>query len=81
MFDSLTLPELKQYALQAENALHKLMVGDLEVTVSVGGFGSTTYKHTEAHQLQTYIHRLKAAIAQRENKRNFRGRSPIFVKF
>ena len=33
MFDSLTLPELKQYALQAENALHKLMVGDLEVTV------------------------------------------------
>ena len=35
---------LKTRLVEAEEAYHKLMIGEKEVTVSVGSFGSTTYK-------------------------------------
>ena len=34
---------LKTRLAQAEEAYHKLMIGEKEVSVSVGSFGSTTY--------------------------------------
>ena len=45
---------LKIRLIEAEEAYHKLMIGEKEVSVSVGSFGSTTYNQasrTALHQL------------------------------
>jgi len=75
MTDLLTL---KQRLLDAENALHRLMIGELEVSISVGGFGTTSYAQTDIAKLKTYIAELKMDIAKSQGRPR---RKPIFFKF
>ncbi len=69
---------LKQRLFEAEAALHRLMTGELEVTVSVGGFGATTYNQASADKLSTYVAKLKNDIAKREGGLR---RGPILMRF
>ena len=57
---------LKTRLAQAEEAYHKLMIGEKEVTVSVGSFGSTTYNQASRTVLESYISSLKSQIAAAE---------------
>ena len=57
---------LKTRLAQAEEAYHKLMIGEKEVTVSVGSFGSTTYNQASRIALESYISSLKSQIAAAE---------------
>jgi len=72
------LKTLRSRLLQAEMALHRLMIGELEVHVSVGGYGSTTYSQADMDKLNTYITQLKSEIAARQGKHR---RGPLLVKF
>ncbi len=59
--------ELKKVRLEeAEEAYHKLICGDKEVSVSVGSFGSTTYNQASIKSLEAYISTLKSQIASAE---------------
>ena len=69
---------LRQRLLDAETALHRLMIGELEVTVSVGGYGATTYAQTDINKLTVYIATLKSNIASKEGRPR---RGPLFMKF
>ena len=69
---------LKQRLFEAEAAMHRLMTGELEVIVSVGGFGATTYNQASADKLSTYIAGLKNEIAKREGGSR---RGPILMRF
>ena len=57
---------LKTRLAQAEEAYHKLMIGEKEVSVSVGSFGSTTYNQANRTALESYISSLKSQIAAAE---------------
>ncbi len=57
---------LKTRLAEAEEAYHKLMIGEKEVTVSVGSFGSTTYNQASRTALESYISSLKSQIAAAE---------------
>ena len=57
---------LKTRLAQAEEAYHKLMIGEKEVKVSVGSFGSTTYNQASRTALESYISSLKSQIAAAE---------------
>lgn len=54
---------LKTRLVEAEDAYHKLMIGEKEVSVSVGSFGSTTYNQASRTALESYISSLKSQIA------------------
>ncbi|PZP83316.1 MAG: hypothetical protein DI582_11170 [Azospirillum brasilense] len=62
------LATLQTRLAQAEEAHHQLMMGEKEVTVSVGGYGSTTYAQTSIDKLEQYIERLKAQISRTQGK-------------
>lgn len=70
---------LKKRLFEAEDALHRLLTGALEVTVSIGGFGATTYAKTEVNKLRQYITELKFEISEMEGSKKPRG--PIFMRF
>lgn len=74
----MALEELKQRLAEAELAYHKLMLGEKEVSVSVGGFGSATYNQTTKRDLESYIAGLKSQIASAEGRYS---RSIIKVSF
>ena len=57
---------LKTRLVEAEEAYHKLMIGEKEVSVSVGSFGSTTYNQASRTALESYISSLKSQIAVAE---------------
>ena len=57
---------LKTRLTEAEEAYHKLMIGEKEVSVSVGNFGTTTYNQASRSALESYISSLKAQIAVAE---------------
>ena len=57
---------LKIRLIEAEEAYHKLMIGEKEVSVSVGSFGSTTYNQASRTALEGYISSLKSQIAAAE---------------
>lgn len=57
---------LKIRLIEAEEAYHKLMIGEKEVSVSVGSFGSTTYNQASQTALESYISSLKSQIAAAE---------------
>ena len=59
---------LKQRLTEAEDAYHKLMIGEKEVSVSVGNFGSTSYNQTNISQLEKYISALKTQISKVEGR-------------
>ena len=72
------LKTLRSRLLQAETALHRLMLGELEVHVSVGSYGSTTYSQANIDKLNAYITQLKSEIATRQGNHR---RGPLLVKF
>lgn len=72
------LKTLRERLSQAEGALHRLMIGELEVTVSVGGYGATTFTQTDTDKLNIYISKLKLEIAKKQGGRR---RGPLLVKF
>lgn len=74
----MTIELLKERLTDAESALHRLMVGELEVTVSVGGYGATTYAQTDINKLTAYIAKLKSEMAAKEGRPR---RGPLFMKF
>lgn len=74
------LETLKTRLAEAEVAYHKLMIGEKEVTVSVGNFGSTTYNQTSRSALSLYISNLKAEISKLEGTSTLR-RKIIKVAF
>lgn len=72
------LTTLRKRLLEAEDALHRLMTGELEVTVSVGGYGATTFTQTDIDKLNIYITKIKLDIAKKQGRRR---RGPLLVKF
>lgn len=72
------LATLRKRLDEAETALHRLMLGELEVTVSVVGFGATHYSQTNRNQLERYIAKLKSDIARHMGLAR---RGPIFFRF
>ncbi|AGH98952.1 gpW family head-tail joining protein [Micavibrio aeruginosavorus] len=60
-----TLLELETRLVQAKEARHRLLTGTQEVTVSLHGYGSTTYTAANVDGLEKYIHELKTEIAKR----------------
>jgi hypothetical protein len=73
-----TLGTLYQRLNEAEAALHRLMTGELEVTVSVGGYGATTYLQVDSAKLSDYVTRLKCQIAVLERRPR---RGPLLMRF
>ena len=72
------LQTLRQRLQEAEGALHRLMMGELEVTVSVTGYGATNYNSVNKHQLEAYIAQLKVHIAKKTGRSR---RGPLLIKF
>ena len=72
---------LKTRLAEAEEAYHKLMIGEKEVSVSVGNFGTTTYNQASRSALESYISSLKAQIAAAEGKTTTSRRRMIKVAF
>ncbi|MFT5133847.1 MAG: hypothetical protein ACI9SC_002320 [Gammaproteobacteria bacterium] len=73
-----TLIVLKERLMQAEDALHQLMTGEREVTISVGGYGATTFSQVNRSDLERYISQLKSEIGTKEGCPR---RRPIFMRF
>ena len=73
-----SLETLYQRLDEAECAYHRLMTGASEVTVSVGGFGATTYDQIDSEKLRQYILQIKCDITARERRVR---RGPIFIRF
>ena len=71
---------LKTRLVEAEDAYHKLMIGEKEVSVSVGNFGTTTYNQASRTALESYISSLKSQIAAAEGTPTIR-RKIIKVAF
>lgn len=69
---------LKQRLTEAEDAYHKLMIGEKEVSVSVGNFGSTSYNQTNISQLEKYISALKTQISKVEGRASRRVIKVVF---
>ena len=69
---------LKQPLMEAEEAYHKLMIGEKEVSVSVGNFGSTSYNQTNISQLEKYISALKTQISKVEGRASRRVIKVVF---
>ena len=69
---------LKQRLTEAEEAYHKLMIGEKEVSVSVGNFGSTSYNQTNISQLEKYISALKTQISKVEGRASRRVIKVVF---
>lgn len=65
---AIDIETLRTRLAEAEEAYHKLLIGEKEVSVSVGNFGSTTYNQTSRSALEAYISSLKSQIAMAEGK-------------
>ena len=57
--------ELETRLVQAKEARHRLLTGTQEVSVSLHGYGSTTYTAGNVEALEKYIHDLQIEIAKR----------------
>ncbi len=65
---AIDIETLRTRLAEAEEAYHKLLIGEKEVSVSVGNFGSTTYNQTSRSALEAYIASLKQQISVAEGK-------------
>ncbi len=72
------LAALRQRLQEAEAALHRLMIGEMEVTVSVTGYGATNYTRANRSELERYISQLKVQIAKKTGRPK---RGPIYFRF
>ncbi len=57
--------ELETRLVQAKEARHRLLTGTQEVSVSLHGYGSTTYTAGNVEALEKYIYDLQMEIAKR----------------
>lgn len=57
--------ELETRLVQAKEARHRLLTGTQEVSVSLHGYGSTTYTTSSIEALEKYIHELQMEISRR----------------
>jgi len=69
---------LKRWLKEAIGARHRLLIGEREVTVSVGGYGATTYAQTDLQHLNAYISRLQQELAVLEGRGR---RRPLYIAF
>ena len=60
-----TLLQLETLLVQAMEARHRLLTGTQEVSVSLHGYGSTTYTASNIVALEKYIQELKTEISKR----------------
>lgn len=74
----MTLAQLKTCLEQARDALHRLMIGEREVSVSVDEFGATSFSQVNRKDLEKYISDLERKIAQAEGRG---GRRALLVRF
>jgi hypothetical protein len=58
------LYDLQSKLVQAQEARHRLLTGTMEVSVSLHGYGSTTYTQSNIEGLERYIDDLKRDIAK-----------------
>ncbi|KAF8818070.1 gpW family head-tail joining protein [Rickettsia endosymbiont of Cardiosporidium cionae] len=58
-----TIQELELELSEAEDALKKLLLGQKEVSVNVGSYGSVNYRQASTMELRRYILQLKNSIA------------------
>lgn len=72
------LATLQTRLAEAEEAHHLLMTGAKEVSVTIGGYGATTYTQVNVEKLEQYIQRLNAQIARLGGKPR---RSVILTEF
>jgi hypothetical protein len=59
-----TLLELETRLVQAKEARHRLLTGSQEVSVSLQGYGSTTYTAANVEALERYINELELQISR-----------------
>jgi hypothetical protein len=59
-----TLLELETRLVQAKEARHRLLTGTQEVSVSLQGYGSTTYTAANVEALERYINELELQISR-----------------
>ena len=72
------LATLEARLAEAETARHQLVTGSREVTVTVYGFGATTYTQANLRDLDTYISDLRGQIARLKGGAR---RGPLLIKF
>ena len=58
------LVELETRLVQAKEARHRLLTGTQEVSVSLQGYGSTTYTASNVEALERYITQLELQISR-----------------
>ena len=58
------LTTLQTRLTEAEDAYHRLMLGAKEVSVTIGGYGATTFAQANAEKLEQYIEKLKSQISR-----------------
>ncbi len=58
------LLELETRLVQAKEARHRLLTGTQEVSVSLQGYGSTTYTASNVEALERYITQLELQISR-----------------
>mgnify|MGYP001009894565 CR=1 FL=1 len=56
--------DLQSKLVQAQEARHRLLTGTMEVSISLHGYGSTTYTQSNIEGLERYIDDLKRDIAK-----------------
>jgi hypothetical protein len=56
--------ELEARLVQAKEARHRLLTGTQEVSVSLQGYGSTTYTAANVEALERYINELELQISR-----------------
>lgn len=62
------LATLQTRLAEAEEAHHQLLTGAQTVSVSIGGYGATTYAQANIEKLEQYIERLKSEIGRINGK-------------
>ncbi len=62
------LATLQTRLAEAEEARHQLMTGAKEVSVTIGGYGATTYTQVNVEKLEQYIQKLTAQIERLNGK-------------
>ena len=72
------LATLENRLAEAETARHQLVTGSREVTVTVYGFGATTYTQANLRDLDVYISDLRGQIARIKGGAR---RGPLLIKF
>lgn len=73
---SLDLDTLKTRRTEALNALHRLAMGDNEVSVNMDGV-QVTYTEANQKRLESYVNRLQSAITLKERGSTV-SRAPLF---